>query len=197
MGRPKKEDTEVKKPNIYDDIIMPNLPVIKAYLRDGLTQKQICQKLGISETSLKNYRDKFPEFNKIWLETREKTDIVNVVGSYYKQAVGYTVVETEKQYKYDKNGKKKLVGEKVKERYIPPVEKATANWIALRLRKHEEWGKFAELLFKQSDGQQAEEAGVILMPPKINAAEEKIIEVKVKEVVKDGRNPVDATTEAS
>jgi len=192
----KKKEEEVKKPNIYDDIIVPNLAVIKAYIRDGYNQKQIAEKLGISESSIKAYKTKYPEFNDMWLETREKTDIVNVVGSYYRQATGYTVVETEKQYKYDKYGKKKLVGEKVKERYIPPVEKATANWIALRLKKHEEWGKFAELLYKQSEGQQEEEAGVVLMPPKLNASEEKIIEVKVREVVKDGGNPVETTSEA-
>ena len=182
--------------NVYDEIILPNMELIKAYIRDGYSQKDIARKLGLNAATLGKHKKLHPEFAEIWNETAEKTDVVNVVGSYYRQATGYTVVEKEEKYKYI-DGVKTLVAENYREKYIPPSEKATANWIAMRLKNNSVWGDFAKLLFKQSEAEMAEQGGVVLIPPKRKASEEQIIDIQVKEVVDNGGDPMDTTGQAS
>lgn len=189
-------ETKKVRQDLYQEIIVPNMELIKAYIRDGLSQNDVAKKLGITPSTIGKYKKRYPEFDQMWAETREKTDIVNVVGAYYKQAIGYTVVEKEEKYKYI-DGVKTLVAENYREKYIPPVEKATSNWIALRLKNNPVWGDLSQLLFKQAMGENTrEDAGVILMPPKVKASEEKIIEVQVKEVV-DGEDTLETPREAS
>ena len=178
--------------NVYETTILPNMDLIKAYIRDGLTVAEVGTRLGITSETINRYRRLHPEFDEMFKSTREQCDLVNVVGSYYRQATGYTVIERSKKYKYV-NGEKTLAWETETEKYIPPSEKATANWIALRLKNDPVWGELASLLYKSSDGQKAEEAGVVLMPPKREASEEKIIDIVVKEEV-DGEDVVDSST---
>ena len=184
---------KVKNKTLYETNIVPNFDLISAYIRDGLSDADICKRIDVSPATFYKCRREHPEFEELFLKTRAQVDLVEVVGSYFRQAIGYTVVEHSKKYKWV-DGEKRLVWETESEKYIPPSEKATANWIALRLKSDPVWGELAKVLYKQSDGQRDEEAGVILMPPRRDASNERTIDVVVSEEC-DGEDTMDTTGE--
>ena len=167
----------------YETAIVPNMNFISALIRDGWSAKDIAKKVGVTEDSLMNYRKKHKEFDELFRVNRERVDLEHVVGAYFRLATGYTVVETTKHYKMI-DGKRVLVDEYEKEKYIPPNPNCTENWIRSRLKNDKVWGTFAADTKKTIVAEnEDEEGGVVYLPPKRDANEEHIIEVKVNEVV--------------
>lgn len=167
----------------YDLLVKPNLDYVAALIRDGRTEQEIADRLKISRRSLDYYRKQHKELEALFAQNRERVDLVDAVGAYYKLVTGYTVKEETRHYKMI-DGKEELVDLYVKEKYIPPNPNCTENWIRARLKNDEVWGSFAEDTRKNvvASEEEVSEGGIVVVPQRVNAADEKIIEVKVKEV---------------
>ena len=159
--RPPVRQKKRKRDN-YELKVEPNFDLIGAWVRDGLNDKQIAENLGISCTSLAEYRKKYPEFGEMFAVNRQKLDLVHMVNAYQRRAEGYTVVELEKEYKIV-DGMRVLVKEKEKERHIPADPRALENWINLRMSADPLWGKLREVMHDRAvaDGI---EGGIVIIP---------------------------------
>lgn len=121
--------------------------LVERWCREGLTEKQIAGRLGISVTTLEDYKKKHPKFLEALKNNKELADY-KVEDSLFDKCVG-RYVEVEKAFKckkvyYDKNGKRcekeEVVVKMVKE-FVPPDTMAIAIW--LNNRRPENWRRNA------------------------------------------------------
>jgi len=144
--------------NKYDTHVKPRLDEVEAWLRDGMTNKEVAKKLRVSEDSLYTYQKKYPELKSLLRKTKEYVDQVEMVGAYKRRAMGYTILTTKKKYryrrKYDGTIEKILDNEEVKEIHVPGDARAMENW--LRHRMKDSWGDV-------SLAEENEEAGIIIL----------------------------------
>ena len=93
----------------YETNVQTRLLEIAAWCRDGLTDKEIAEKLDISIDSFYKYKNDFTEFSDTLKETKEIADI-KVENSLNKNANGYDyeeeVVVMKKEIFYNDQGKK-------------------------------------------------------------------------------------------
>ena len=144
--------------NKYDTHVMPRLDEVEAWLRDGMTNKEVAKKLRVSEDSLYTYQKKYPELKSLLRKTKEYVDQVEMVGAYKQRATGYTILTTKKKYRYrrklDGTFEKILENEEVKEIHVPGDARAMENW--LRHRMKDSWGDIEAT-------EESAEAGVIVL----------------------------------
>lgn len=69
----------------YNDEILER---VKAYARDGLTEKEMCAKLRISQSTFTEWKTKFPALSAALKESKEVVDNL-VVGALLKRALGF------------------------------------------------------------------------------------------------------------
>ena len=118
---------------------------IQGWARDGLTQKDIAKNCRISEYTLRQWRDKFPEIAEALRVGKDAADRV-VENALYKSACGYTETIRKpmriKTIEYDpETGKKVREVEKVVavEEQIHFPAQVTAQIFWLKNRKLKEW----------------------------------------------------------
>lgn len=168
-------------PDKFETIVEPNLDLISAWIRDGLSKKQIAENLGICTESLNKYCRQYPEFKEMFKKDRQKLDLVHMVNAYQRRAEGYTTIEIEKEYKILEDGSEQLVRIKEKERHVPGDARALENWINLRMSDDPLWGKLREIIHDRNI-ESAIEGGLVFIPE--------------KKKIKDGDN-LESTTETS
>lgn len=123
-GRKEKYNTHVK----------PYLNRIPIWRRQGMTEEQICYKLGIHVDSLNVYKKKFPELSEALHEGKAEL-IEKLEETLYNRAMGIEYEETKSLVeKVGKKEKKKV--EKVKKFIAPDVE---ALKFALKNLDKEKW----------------------------------------------------------
>lgn len=116
----------------YEEWLEPDgLLRLEAWARDGLTDEQIANNMGISRVTLYEYKNKYPNISNALKRGKEVIDI-EVENALYKRAVGYTCVE-KKVEESEKDGKKIITT--IKE--IPPDVTAQIFW--LKNRKPKDW----------------------------------------------------------
>ena len=103
------------------------LDVIEGWARDGLTDKQIAKKMGISEVTLNSYKKKYPKFFKSLKKGKEVVDY-EVEKALLKRALGYEYTEVTEE-----GG---VVTKKVTKEVKPDT---TAQIFWLKNRKPDEW----------------------------------------------------------
>ncbi len=119
------------------------LLLLEGWKRNGLSNEQIAHNMGISLTTLKDWRNKYPPISAALKKGKEVVDL-EVENALYKSAVGYTVkvrkpikVKTEKQLA----GKGKIVEERIEyieeEVYVPASNTAQIFW--LKNRASDRW----------------------------------------------------------
>ena len=111
-----------------------NLIKLEAWARNGLTDEQLANNIGINVATLYTWKKKYGEINDALKRGKEVVDI-EVENSLLKAAKGYFVDE-EKQYISEVNGvvtKRKEITKK----YIAPNTTAQIFW--LKNRKPIEW----------------------------------------------------------
>jgi hypothetical protein len=104
-----------------------NLLRLEGWARDGLTDEQICEKMGIGKTAFYDWKNKYPKFAEALKKGKEVVDR-QVENALLKRALGYTYTEETVTNK----------GEVVTvEKYEPPNTTAIIFW--LKNRKPADW----------------------------------------------------------
>lgn len=142
--------------------IQEKLYLVERWCREGLIEKDIAKRLGISVSTLEEYKKQHPEFLEALKKNKELVDY-EVEDNLLDQCRG-RYVEVEKAFKckkiyYNKDGKRcekeEVVVVKVKE-FVPPDTMAQLAW--LNNRRPDRWRRNAnkEILDKEKFNHQKE-----------------------------------------
>lgn len=127
-----KKDTKKKgkhpggAPTRYNKTYLPIIANLAA--GKGYTNEQLAKLLGVSERTVYNWQDKYPEFLQA-IKSGKEGPIDRLENALYRSAEGYDTWEEEEYYEVDDNGKRHLASVKRKKRHIP--SNATSNIFAL------------------------------------------------------------------
>lgn len=131
---------------------------ITGWARDGLIDKQIAHNMGVSYTSLRDWKNQFPEIAEALRKGKEVVDR-EVENALFKSAIGYTQTIRKpvkvKVVDYDpETGRKiretetwKAVEEEI---HVPPQVTAQIFW--LKNRKPDQWREKNDLTLTPSNG---------------------------------------------
>ena len=120
------------------------LEKVTGWAKDGLTDVEIAEKIGVSRKTLYEWAKNYEAFGEALARSRTKANRA-VEGALYKRAVGYTT-KVKKNYKlrevkYDQTGKKLSEKERLVTAYdevhVPADVGAQKFWLANR--EPEEW----------------------------------------------------------
>lgn len=137
------------RPNHYDLRIKPRLLEIAAWCRDGLTDKEIGQLIGVSHTTFIKYKKLEVEFLDALKINKNIADI-QVENSLFKRANGYEYEETVKEIHTDDDGKVKSKHVKKTTKQVAPDVTAQIFW--LKNRKMKEWRDTKNMEHSGPDG---------------------------------------------
>lgn len=112
----------------YDEYVKPYLNQITEWARSGATEKEICDALGIVQSTFYEYKKQYSELSNA-LRTGRQTVILNVKAALYKKAIGFEYEEKRGIKKGDK-----VVSTEIYKKYSPPDSTAAA----MLLRNYEE-----------------------------------------------------------
>ena len=128
----------------YDEWLTPEgLLLIEGWARDGLTEEQIAHNMGVSYSSLKNWKN---EHLAILTALKKGKEVVDreVENALLKRATGFTateqVVSSRKVVEYRDGKRVKEISEPCVvevEKYYPPDTTADIFW--LKNHKPEQW----------------------------------------------------------
>lgn len=112
-----------------------NLIKLEAWARDGLTDEQIANNIGISVRNLYRWKNKHSQICQSLKRGKEVADII-VENALYKSAIGYEYEETKTFIEEGSNGTKKKKIEKTK-KHAAPNPTSAIFW--LKNRKPDAW----------------------------------------------------------
>ncbi len=75
------------RPSKYETHVAPRLEEIKDWVRNGATDKEVAERLGISETSFYEFKKEFSEFSESLKKNKEICD-AEVESALHKAALG-------------------------------------------------------------------------------------------------------------
>lgn len=144
-----------------------SLGLLTAWAREGLDYAQMAEQMQISESTFREWRNKYPAISAAVKHGRAHA-IAEVENALHKRATGYTV-PVRKAFKVkvvdydDKTGRRlrehEEIVEAIEEVHVPPD--TTAQIFYLTNRKPDEWKRNrAEVLTSGED----ENTGVIMLP---------------------------------
>lgn len=123
---------EQKKGTTYKEwYSKENLILLEGWCRDGASDRDVCELIGISYNTLYRWISKYPEFAEAMVKGKEVVDRM-VENALLKRCLGYDYIEVEK---IRKDGE--VISEKKVKKYMPPDVTACAIW--LNNRKPDEW----------------------------------------------------------
>jgi transposase len=123
---------EQKKGTTYKEwYSKENLILLEGWCRDGASDRDVCELIGISYSTLYKWISRYPEFAEAMVKGKEVVDRM-VENALLKRCLGYDYVETER---IRKDGI--VISEKKVKKYMPPDVTACAIW--LNNRKPDEW----------------------------------------------------------
>lgn len=117
--------------------IKKKLILVECWARDGLTDKQISNNLGISTTTFYEYKKNYPEFSESLKRGKEIVDY-EVENALLKRALGYEFEEKTYETRWDENqGRfREVLTKKVRKEVVPDT---TAQIYWLNNRKPKQW----------------------------------------------------------
>lgn len=117
----------------YQEWLTPEkLTLLEGWKREGQTEEEIAKRIGISQSTLRSWRKRFPELNRVLTTDREVTDL-QVEQALLRKALGYESVE--RKVEVSAKGERKEV-ETTKQ--VGPDVSAISLW--LKRRRPERWG---------------------------------------------------------
>ena len=122
----------------YESHVEPKLELIEAWARDGLTLEQIAHNLGIADSTIRKYRDRYEPLAAALARGREVVDVI-VENALLKKCTGYDYTEVYREYKVSKDPDtgeevKELVKTKETTRHVDGDVTAQMFWLANRKR---------------------------------------------------------------
>ena len=119
------------KGKYHEWLIPEKLLIVEGWARDGLTDEQIAENIGIGVSTLYDWKNKFLEFSEALKKGKEVVDR-QVENALLKKALGYEYKEI--KIEENKGSYKKTTVIK----HIPPDTTAQIFW--LKNRKKDVWG---------------------------------------------------------
>lgn len=117
---------------------------IQGWARDGLIDKQIAHNMGVAYSTLRTWRDKFPELAEALQKGKEVVDR-EVENALYKRALGYWVTETKTVTLPDGDMRVEEI-----HKHVAPDTTAQIFW--LKNRKPDQWREKNDLTLTPSNG---------------------------------------------
>ena len=114
---------------------LDNLIQIEGWARDGLTDEQIANNMGISKTTFYEWKRKYPQLSDTLKKGKEPVDI-EVENALLKRALGYEYEEITTEKKELPNGKVEKHIKKVTKIVLPDT---TAQIFWLKNRRPDKW----------------------------------------------------------
>lgn len=110
---------------------------LKAWARNGLTDEQIAANIGISRSTLNEWKNRFSDISDTLKRGKEIVDI-QVENALLKRALGYTYKETTREAQFNPQTEQyeMVVTKEVTKEVVPDT---TAQIFWLKNRKPEEW----------------------------------------------------------
>lgn len=162
--------------------------LLSGWARKGLSDQQIAKNIGISRSTLNEWRKKYPDISDTLKKGKEVAD-AEVENALYLKCIGHKM-QLKKTFKvkkieYNDAGKKIKEEENLEtgedEVYIPPDTKAIIFWLTNRMR--EDW---KERQNTQMEQEETEESGVIMLAPAdVEGVKEKIEYYKAEKLKSD------------
>ena len=162
--------------------------LLSGWARKGLSDQQIAKNIGISRSTLNEWRKKYPDISDTLKKGKEVAD-AEVENALYLKCIGHKVQlkKTFKVKKIEYND----AGRKIKEEehletgedevYIPPNTKAIIFWLTNRMR--EDWKERQNTQMEQDE---TEESGVIMLASAdVEGVKEKIEHYKAEKLKSD------------
>lgn len=112
-----------------------NLLKLGAWARDGLTDKDMANNIGIAQSTFNDWKKKYPEFLETLKKNKEVADII-IENALFKRATGYDTIEETIEYA-NEDGRRVEVKRTSKVRHIPADITAQIFW--LKNRKTNIW----------------------------------------------------------
>lgn len=110
---------------------------LQGWKRNGLTDEQIAEKMGINVATLYRWINQFCEICEALKIGKEDADLA-VENSLFKSACGYEYVEQIEELKYDRKTRTYvMMVTKRQKKYMPPSNTAQIFW--LKNRRAENW----------------------------------------------------------
>ena len=116
----------------YEYWITPEgLLKIEGWARDGLTDEQIAENIGISRSTLNMWKNRYSDISDTLKRGKDVIDL-QVENALLRRALGYEYKEVKEKYEYGKMTEKTVTKKEV----VPDV---TAQIFWLKNRKPEKW----------------------------------------------------------
>lgn len=136
-AQPKKKSNAGRK-GLYKEWLEPdNLIRLEGWARNGLTDEKIAHNIGITTTTLYDWKKKYPQFAEAIKRGKEVVDIM-VENALLKSAMGYKYDEVVKERVFDYETETSVVVEvKRTTKEVAPNPTSLIFW--LKNRKPEAW----------------------------------------------------------
>lgn len=110
---------------------------LEGWARDGLTDEQIAQNIGINTSTLYDWKKKYPEISESLKRGKEVVDR-QVENALLKRALGYTIDEVTQEWGEDPvTGEPHMIITKIVSKEVHPDTTAQIFW--LKNRKPDMW----------------------------------------------------------
>ena len=136
-AQPKKKSNAGRKGLYKEWLEADNLIRLEGWARDGLTDEQIAHNIGITTTTLYDWKKKYPKFTDAIKRGKEVVDRI-VENALLKSAMGYKYDEVVKERIYNpETGESEMVEVKRTTKDVAPNVTALIFW--LKNRQSEKW----------------------------------------------------------
>ena len=136
-AQPKKKSNAGRKGLYKEWLKADSLILLEGWARDGLTDEQIAHNIGITTTTLYDWKKKYPQFAEAIKSGKEVIDRI-VENALLKSAMGYKYDEVVKERIYNpETGESEMVEVKRTTKDVAPNVTALIFW--LKNRQAEKW----------------------------------------------------------
>ena len=105
---------------LYDEHVKPRLEWINEQVRNGISEKAIAKALKITEQTLNNYKNKYPELAEALSKGKGADVLQRLVNSGIESACGQWVTEETIVVQLDEHGNPSKRQKTTTKKYIPP-----------------------------------------------------------------------------